>query len=197
MRPLLFSLAFLVLAPPAVARPGTAAPAAEVLATEGTVALEPMHSGLEVGTKLAEGDRVTVMKASKLRLRLAGGQVAELGADSELLLKRNADRGWMLRLPHGSLWLAAPAGSSLEVRTGELRFEVGAQAVFLRGGMDHPSLVCVREGKVAGRGPGGEGKLEAGHEERCALFHPSKASAEPAEKPASFPAEVKRLRALL
>lgn len=148
---------------------------ATVLGTEGLTSLEPQHTSLQVGKKLGEGDRVTVMAASKLRLRLAGGAVVELGPHSELVLKRAAAGDPYLRLNHGDLLLVSPGEKEVEVRVSQIKFHITAKAFFLRQPLDQPAYVCVCEGKATAKWPVGEIQLAGKDHERAVRIYPDRA----------------------
>ena len=125
--------------------------AASVLTAEGLTALEPPHMNLNPGAKLKEGDRVTVMSNSKLRLRLVTGAVLELGPHSELLLKHTLDGIPLLRVPHGELLLVSAGDQEIEVRTSQLKLRLFAKAFFLSKKLDQPAYVCICDGEAQDR----------------------------------------------
>ncbi|MGZ3650864.1 MAG: hypothetical protein ACXVB9_01030 [Bdellovibrionota bacterium] len=173
-------------------------PFAKVLLVSGAASLEPLHTTLQVGMELSEGERITVMSGSKLRLKLANGAVIEVGPHSELLLKNNAAGAPFLRMPHGELLVVTRAGDPLELRTGQLRLFADAKTFFVSQELDKPAYICVCDGKLRAKWALGEANLSAKRHESPVWIYPSKTAAVPAhEKPRHDDEQIRALRAFL
>jgi hypothetical protein len=147
-------------------------PFARVLETVGLTSLEPAHSNLAVGEALSEGDRVTTMSGSKLRLRLASGLVVEAGAHTEITLKENIAGEPLLRVPHGELYVVTKDAPAFEVRTAQLRLHVRAREFYLGQSGEKSALLAVRQGKAHAKWPHGELDLEGKRETGAARIYP-------------------------
>jgi len=189
-------LLILFLSPNAIA--ANPPPFAKVLFTSGSTSLEPNHTGLHAGMELSEGDRITVMSGSKLRLKLASGAVIEVGPHSELLLKNNASGAPFLRMPHGELLVVTRAADPLELRTGQLRLLAAAKTFFVNQELDKPAYVCVCDGKLQAKWALGSETLSAKHHENPVWIYPSKTAAVPAKsQPHHDDEQIRALRASL
>lgn len=157
-------------------------PFAEVVHVRGFASLEPEHTNLKPGQKLAEGARITVMSNSSLRLLLSDGVALEVGPDSELELKRNREKVPFVQLVHGMLLSAlkpAVKGNSKErflVRTHKVSLGVRGTEFFVRQDLNQPAFVCVCSGRVRGKWAEGEIDLISSkpHEHYVHIHHTRK-----------------------
>ena len=153
------SIRFLFLILLLLAASAKAAPFAEVMDMKGLASLEPKHTNLKVGMALSEGDRITVMSNSLLKLKFAGGSAAQIGAHSEVTLKRSEEKAPSLRLAHGMVLAVVrepePADpmkrNRFEVRAGELSLAVYGGDFFVRSEGDNAAFVCTCSGAVKAR----------------------------------------------
>jgi hypothetical protein len=154
-------------------------PFAEVVHVKGFASLEPEHTNLRPGQKLAEGARITVMSNSSVRLFLSDGVALEVGPDSELELKRTRQKIPFARLVHGMLLAALkPAESSakkdrFQVRTHKVSLGVRGTEFFVRQDLNQPAFLCVCAGKVHAKWAEGEIELLAQkpHEHAVHIHH--------------------------
>jgi hypothetical protein len=175
-------LLILCLFAPATVGSGKALPFVTVLSKDGLASLEPGHTNLKAGMDLSEGDRVTVMADSKLRMKLENGSVIELGPHSDLMIRRDRLGTIFLRLAHGKLLVANRGKGDLKVRAGEIDFLFQSEGFYIDYKHDKPALVAVYAGEADVKWPKGKTKFSAKNREQASFIYPGKEAVVPAGK---------------
>lgn len=163
--------------------------AAKVISVDGLASLEPKHTNLIPNMSLSQGDRITVMAKSKLRLRLASGAVVQLGPHSELNFEHKPDQLPRLRLAHGEILAVSADKTPIEVRSGKLKLHIEGDGFFLSHQRDKPDLVCVYSGLIHAKWPLGESTIEGKAREQAVFINPEKEKLEPAGSKRYDPSE--------
>jgi len=156
---------------------------AEVAFTQGIVTLEPKHTALKPGMPLMEGDRITTMSGSMIRIKLMDGAALQLGAHTEAVLQRDSQRIPTLTLVHGMALAAVkpfvPGNNKNEekfrLRTNKISLGVRGTEFFVRQEADNPTFLCVCSGKVHAKWREGERLIEAqNHNQPLNISHTKK-----------------------
>ncbi len=139
---------------------------AEVATLEGLASLEPEHTNLRLGQKLAEGSRITVMSGSSVSLKLHDGVAVRAGPNSELVLERGPNRLPQIRLIHGSLLSALkpePESKRERYRVKAHKVSLGVRGTefFVRQDLNRPTFLCVCSGEVHAKWDKGELSLHS------------------------------------
>lgn len=146
-------------------------PFAEVALVKGRASLEPAHTRLQEGDKLKEGDRVTTMSNSMLRLKLRDGAALQLGPHSEIVLKKKEAGVPLIELVHGMVlsvvrpWAQGQNKDKekFRLRTNKVSIGVRGTEFFVKETGDDPTFLCVCSGKVHAKWKEGEALYESEH----------------------------------